>query len=63
MGGTSLPASRNADTPFLVPTRITVTRQISLEIWEEGDDSVNMEKSNGSNGCVKNGVTSFLKNL
>jgi hypothetical protein len=26
MGETSLPASRNADTPFLVPTRITVTR-------------------------------------
>jgi hypothetical protein len=26
MGGTSLPANRNADTPFLYPTRITVTR-------------------------------------
>jgi hypothetical protein len=24
---------------------------------------VNMEKSNGLNDCVKNGVTSFLKNL
>jgi len=36
---------------------------VSLEKWEEVDDSANTEKSNGLNDYVKNGVTSFLKNL
>ena len=40
-----------------------MTKNAVCLTWEEVDDSVNMEKSNGSNGCVKNGVTSFLKNL
>ena len=36
---------------------------VSLEKWEEVDDSANTKKSNGLNDYVKNGVTSFLKNL
>jgi hypothetical protein len=36
---------------------------VSLEKWEEADDSADTEKSNGLNDYVKNGMMSFLKGL
>jgi len=40
-----------------------MTKSAVSPTWEEVDDSVNTEKSNGLNDYVKNDMTSFPKNL